>query len=131
MESAQQAESAGFGNLPSSPFKQSLADAMRFWERKRVIYNLVLIGVVVVWILVTWPHFRPAMHWFSLLQLIVLGLIANALYCAAYFVDIPMQISGDGADWRRWRWALWTLGMLLAFLLTNYWISDEIYPFVN
>jgi uncharacterized membrane protein len=71
------------------------------------------------------------MQLFQLFQLIVLGLIANALYCAAYFVDIPMQSSGSGRNWRRWRWALWTIGTILAFVLTNYWIADEIYPYVN
>jgi hypothetical protein len=131
METAHRTESESCGKSPSGPFRESLADAIRFWERRRVVYNLVLIGVVAVWIMATWPHFRPAIHWFPLLQLIVLGLIANALYCAAYFVDIPMQSSGVGAAWRRSRWALWALGTLLAFLLTNYWISDEIYPFVN
>jgi hypothetical protein len=131
MDVLQRTASHGLGNSPSGSFKASLADALRFWERRRVIYNLILIGVVVTWIVASWPHFRPAMHLFPLFQLIVLGLIANGLYCAAYFVDIPMQCSGVGADWRRWRWALWTLGTLLAFLPTNYWIADEIYPFVN
>jgi hypothetical protein len=131
MDAIKRTDSRELGKQPSSPFKSSLADAARFWERGRVIYNLILIGVVVAWIVASWPHFRPAMHLFPLFQLIVLGLIANALYCAAYFVDIPMQSSGVTANWRRWRWALWAMGMLLALLLTNYWIADEIYPFVN
>jgi hypothetical protein len=131
MENAHRADSESVGKFPPGTFRELLADAIRYWERKRVVYNLILIGVVVVWILATWPHFRPAMHWFPLLQLIVLGLIANALYCAAYLVDIPMQSSNIRAAWRRWRWALWALGTLLAFLVANYWISDEIYPYVN
>ncbi len=131
MEASQHTGTQEIGSLPSASFKESLADAARFWERGRVIYNLILIGVVATWILVSWPHFRPAMHLFRLFQLMVLGVIANVLYCAAYFVDIPMQSSGVGASWRRWRWALWTLGTILAFVLTNYWIADEIYPFVN
>jgi hypothetical protein len=131
MDAIQRNDRARFGNPQSGPFRTSLADAARFWERGRVIYNLILIGVVATWIVASWPHFRPAMHLFPLFQLFVLGLIANALYCAAYFVDIPMQSSGIGGNWRRWRWALWALGMLLALLLTNYWIADEIYPYVN
>lgn len=131
MDAVPRTDSPGLGKSPAGPLKGSLADAARFWERRRVIYNLILVGVVLTWILALWPHFRPAMHWFPLLQLIVLGLIANAFYCAAYFVDIPMQSSGVGVQWRRWRWALWTIGTLAAFLLTNYWIADEIYPFVK
>ena len=30
----------------------------------------------------------------------------------------------------RWRWALWLGGALFAVLLANYWIADEIYPYV-
>lgn len=131
MDAAQRTDSPGFGNSQSGPFRTMLADAARFWERGRIIYNLILIGVVATWILASWPHFRPAMHLFRLFQLMVLGLIANVLYCVAYIVDVPMQSSDVRATWRRWRWTVWALGTLLAFLLTNYWIADEIYPYVN
>jgi hypothetical protein len=131
MEAAHQTGPAEFKESPSASFKERLTDAIRFWERQRVLYNLVLVGVVLVWFVATWPHFRPAMHLFRLFQLIGLGLIANGLYCSAYFLDLPKQRSGVSADWQRWRWQLWVLGTLLAFLITNYWIADEIYPFVN
>ena len=131
MEATQRTGSEDFGRSPSGSFKERFADALRFWERQRVLYNLVLIGIVLVWLIATWPHFRPAMHLFRLFQLIGLGLIANVVYSAAYLADIPMQRSGVAADWRRWRWALWALGTLMAFLITNCWIADEIYPFVN
>ncbi|HLV95060.1 MAG TPA: hypothetical protein VKS44_07695 [Candidatus Acidoferrales bacterium] len=113
----------GFGNL--------LADAGRYWERRRVIYNVVLGAVVVLWLTVTWPHFQPAFTWLNLLRLTGLALIANLLYCAAYLVDIPMQLSAVGTGWRNRRWTLWLLGTIFAFVLTNYWIADEIYPFVH
>ena len=32
---------------------------------------------------------------------------------------------------RRWRRVVWYAGTIFAVLLTNYWIADEIYPFVN
>jgi hypothetical protein len=131
MEAAHQTGPAEFKEVPSRSFKERLADALRFWERQRLLYNLVLVGVVFVWFVATWPHFRPAMHLFRLFQLIGLGLIANVLYSAAYLVDILMQRSGVAADRQRWRLQLWVLGTFLAFLLTNYWIADEIYPFVN
>jgi hypothetical protein len=118
---------------PSQPpdFGTLLADAGRYWERRRIAYNAILAGVVIVWITVTWPHFRPAFTWLNLLRLAGLGLIANFLYCAAYSVDIPMQLSAGRAGWRNHRWTLWLLGMIFAFVLANYWIADEIYPFVQ
>ncbi|MGB8495854.1 MAG: hypothetical protein WCE53_15750 [Candidatus Acidiferrum sp.] len=112
-------------------FRALLADSIRFWEPRRVVYNLALSAVAVVWLIVTWPHFRPALTLPSLLLLVILGLLANACYCAAYLVDIPMQHSTLCAVWKRWRWGLWLVGTLLAILLENYWIADEIYPFVR
>jgi len=113
------------------PFRALFADALRFWELRRIFYNLLLSLVVLAWLILTWPHFRPALTLQSLLLLAILGLLANACYCAAYFVDIPMQHSTFAASWKRWRWALWSLGTLFAVVLANYWIADEIYPFVR
>jgi len=120
--------------LPQPPLVSSrtfLADAIRFWEFRRIFYNLVLSIVVVAWLILTWPHFRPAFTLTSLLFLVIMGLLANACYCAAYLVDIPIQHSTLCAVWRRWRWALWLVGTLFAVLFENYWIVDEIYPFVR
>jgi hypothetical protein len=107
-----------------------LGEAARFWEPRRVGYNFVLTAVVVAWVIVTWPHFRPAFAWSSVLLLGFLAIVANVCYCAAYFVDVPMQ-EWAAAAWRGWRWGLWVAGTLFAILLANYWIADEIYPFVR
>jgi hypothetical protein len=131
METSPPTPSFGPYEIPPGPFRGVVADAIRFWELRRLVYNLVLFGVVVAWVAVTWPHFRPMFVPNSLLLLAILGLIANVCYCAAYFIEIPMQYSALGKIWKRWRWTLWVAGMLLAILLANYWIVDEIYPFVR
>ena len=130
MESPQGTPSHGFGESPSGSLRKSMAEAMRFWEPRRILYTLTLGAVFAAWVVATWPHFRPAMTPFSLFRFAVLGLLANVCYSAAYLVELPLQLSGGGAAWRNWRWGLWTLGMLLAVLFENYWIADEIYPFV-
>ena len=117
--------------LPQPPLASSrslLADALRFWELRRVFYNLALSVVVVVWLVVTWPHFRPALTLTSLFLFFILALLANACYCAVYLVDIPLQHSALATIWRRRRWVLLLAGTLFAILLENYWIADEIYP---
>ncbi|HET6929129.1 MAG TPA: hypothetical protein VFI45_02315 [Candidatus Acidoferrum sp.] len=117
---------------PTSPnFRSLLADSLRYWEFRRLFYNLVLLAVVAAWVAATWPHFRPMIDLHSLLLLAILALLANAFYCAAYIVDIPLQFSAVDQLWRRRRWILWLAGMLLAVLMANYWIADEIYPFVR
>jgi len=123
--------SPGFYQTPPGAFRGLIADAMRFWELRRVLYNFVLLAVVIAWVVGTWPHFRPMIEVHSLLLLAILALLANACYCAAYVVDLPMQYSAVGDLWKRRRWILWVAGMLLAILLANYWIVDEIYPFVR
>ena len=130
METAHPTQSQGFGELPSGPFRGLLADAIRFWEPRRLVYNLVLTGVTVVWLVATWPHFRASLTLSSLLLLAILALLANVCYCAAYLVDIPMQRSSLSIAWRRRRWLLWLTGTLFAIVVANYWIVDEIYPFV-
>jgi hypothetical protein len=121
--------SAPLGNANS--VQTSLADAARFWEPRRILYNLVLTAVVAVWLGASWPHFRPALTLPSLGALVVLALLANACYSAAYLVDIPLQRTPLANRRKPLRAALWWTGMLFALLLANYWIADEIYPYVR
>jgi len=106
------------------------ATAVRFWELRRLACNLVLASFALLWLIATWPHFRPAMTLIPLLQLIVLALIANLFYCAAYAPELFVLNLTQGPVSTRWRNLLWVLGTVLAVLLENYWIADEIYPFV-
>ena len=108
-----------------------LTDAIRFWEIRRVAYNVLLTAVVIAWVALTWPHFLGAMTLQSLALLVVLAVLANLCYTAAYVADIPMQFSAFRPSWCRWRWGLWLAGTLFAILIENYWIADEIYPYAG
>jgi hypothetical protein len=128
MEAPHPTPPQSFSNSPTGPFRPLLADAIHFWELRRLFYNLALTAAAFAWVAFSWPHFRPAFTLASLPPLTVLALLANACYCAAYLVDIPMQLSTLAATWKRRRWILWLVGTLFALLLANYWIADEIYP---
>lgn len=128
MEAADPTPHQSLTSSPTGPFRLLLADAIHFWEPRRLFYNLVLTATAITWVAATWPHFRPAFTLTSLPPLTVLALLANVCYCAVYLVDIPMQLSNLGATWKRRRWILWVVGTLFALLLANYWIADEIYP---
>jgi hypothetical protein len=94
------------------------------------VYNLVLAAFVVGWIVRTWPHFRPAMTIENLGRLMILALLANVCYCAAYLAETLIQNATSSTAWNRQRWVIWVVGTLFAILFENYWIADEIYSFV-
>ena len=112
------------------PFRDVFIDATRYWEWRRIGYNLVLTLIVVGWVAFTWPHFRGAFTWRSLLAIFALAVLANVCYCAAYLVDVPVQYSPFRDTWRRRRWVLWLVGVIFAAIIAFYWLADEIYPSV-
>jgi hypothetical protein len=124
-------DSPSTGEIISPSWRRTFSNSVRYWEARRPVYNAVLAAVTIFWVVWSWPHFRPAMNLGDLLRLMGLALIANVCYCAAYLVDIPLQLSGFSGLWTRRRWGLWWMGTAFAMLLTSYWINDEIYPFVR
>jgi len=103
-----------------------LDDAIRYWEIRRIPYNLVLAAVTIVWGVADWPHFRHFPVWGMALLLFVLTALANVLYSSAYVVDVFIQRSSFRDLWRRRRWILWLAGMLLAVALANARILAQI-----
>ena len=105
-----------------------LRDATHFWEPRRLWYSAILFVIVLLWVVLTWPHFRTALNWADLGRMTILGLLANLCYCAAYVAEFFIQGALPAKFWRRARYAVWMGGMLFAIVITNYWIADEIYP---
>jgi len=131
MGSLSSSDPYGSSSLQPGDFRARVMDAARFWEPRRIVYNGLLTAVVLGWVVKTWPHFRPAFEMQSLLMLCVLALLANACYCAAYAADIPLQMLSLRGVWLRWRAGLWVAGTSFAIVLANYWIADEIYPYIH
>lgn len=119
----QDSASAGSQHLG---WKAPLVNAARFWEPRRLIYNALLVAATAGWVVFTWPLFRPGLTWSSLLPMTGLALVANLCYCAAYLVDIPLQLSSFSDAWKRHRWMLFMAGTIFALVLASYWINDEI-----
>ena len=118
--------------LPSDSAQPSLhdvlSDAIRFWEPRRIAYNAALVAVVLAWAAVDWARIHAGITFESLLAVLVLAVLANVCYCAAYLIEIPVQWSAYRGPWRQLRWLLWGFGTLLALALANYWLADEILP---
>lgn len=106
--------------MPDVTPKQALSDALRYWEPRRILYNVALGLVVVVVFLANLPSSRSSLS-FDLLQgLFVLAVLANVAYCAAHIVDIVLQISAYRTTWLRVRWILLAIGVAFAAVLANF-----------
>jgi hypothetical protein len=92
-----------------------ITDALRFWELGRIPYNLILLTIVVATV---GPQAMSALPLNAWGLLAVLGVIANMLYCAAYPVDLFLQVSAWREGWRQTRMALWLVGMFVAAWFT-------------
>lgn len=97
--------------------REIATDALRYWERRRLIYNAVLAAIVIgvfIWAL---PDACRRLTPSSALSLVILAILANLLYCAAYVPDVFVQLSDFRHVWRRNRWLLFAVGLILAAAL--------------
>jgi hypothetical protein len=102
-------------------WRDCLGNAIRYWELRRILYNLLLAVIVVVHFVIGMPFSRTALHFNSLLLLFVLAVLANVAYCAAYVPDIFAQMSSLRDSWLRYRWLLFVIGLAFAAVLTHFW----------
>jgi hypothetical protein len=115
-------------DAPGAGEPSLLRDAAHWWEPRRILYNILLAGVFVALTVRTWPRLQPELNSSAVLPLIVLAILANLCYCAAYAVDLAVFSVPAPARRNRWRWALWSAGTLFAMFFETYWFLDEILP---
>ena len=80
--------------MNASGFKDYVTDAIKFWERWRLAYNLVLAAIVIIHFAAGYPASKAVLSLDSALGLFLLAVVANIAYCAAYIADIFAQASG-------------------------------------
>jgi len=100
--------------------REMLTDAIRYWEIRRIAYNLIL-AIIVIAVFITrlpesWSYLSAEMVQSGFL----LAVLANVAYCAAYVVDMVVQYSEFQAAWKRYRWVLFTIGVLFAGIITRF-----------
>jgi hypothetical protein len=106
--------------MGGSELREYASDAIRHWEPRRIVYNVLLASIVIFY------HFRYSR--ISVLEypfdgylfLILLAVLANVAYCAAYPVDMFAQASGFRDVWRRNRRFLFAIGLTFAGILTRF-----------
>jgi hypothetical protein len=97
-----------------------IAEALRWWEPRRLGYNAVLAAVVATDFYLDLPGSRERLTFDLGLTLFFLGVLANVAYCAAYVVDLFVRLSGLDDAWRRGRVAVWLVGTAFASTLTHF-----------
>jgi hypothetical protein len=117
--------------MESELIKNSFTDAIRFWEPRRVIYNLALCAIVILYFVAGYPGSRALLSVDFALSLFILAVIANVAYCAAYLVDIFVQISGFREIWQRSRWILFVIGTTFAAVITRFVVIAIFHPNSN
>lgn len=95
--------------------RDHVTDAIKFWERGRVLYNVALIAISIV--LLVAGGIDTSSFFSIAIPLFMLGVAANVLYCAAYPIDLFVQASDFRDAWRSVRWGLLVLGTLVAIAL--------------
>jgi hypothetical protein len=106
-------------------FSEMATNAIRFWEPMRIVYNLVLAGVVVGHTALYWQAWRELLSVDLVLWLFMLAVMANLCYCAAYIVDLFVQFSDFRALWRWLRWGLFLIGTSFAAVLTRFFVTGQ------
>lgn len=100
--------------------RDSLSNAIRFWEPRRLIYNLVLVFVVIAYFVIGYPVSKTVLSIDFALGLFLLAVVANIAYCAAYLADVFVQMSGFREVWQRSRWLLFLIGTTFAAIITRF-----------
>lgn len=106
--------------MNGSDFREYFTDAIRFWEPRRLLYNLALTIIVVAYFVAGYPKSRSVLSIDFALGLFLLAVAANVAYCAAYLADVFVQASGFRETWKRARWVLFTIGTLFAAIIARF-----------
>jgi len=102
-------------------WRDYFSNAIRYWEPRRNLYNLLLAAVVVVHFVRELPFSKTVLQFNTLLLLFLLAVLANVAYCAAYLPDVFAQMSGVRDSWLRYRWVVFLVCLAFAAVLTHFW----------
>ena len=100
--------------------KESITDAVRYWETRRLAYNAVLALIVIAYFWIGLPASQHNLTPDLALVIFLLAVAANVAYCAAYIPDLFMQSSDFIQVWRKVRWILFVTGTLFAAIITRF-----------
>jgi hypothetical protein len=106
--------------MDGATLRDHTTEAIKYWEPRRLLYNLALAAVVAITFCLNLPASKAAITIDAVLWLFLLAVLANVAYCAAYIVDIFVQVSAFKQQWQQFRWLLFALGLAFAAVLSRY-----------
>jgi hypothetical protein len=110
----------------AAKWREIATEAIRFWERMRLVYCGVLSAVVLYYFARDWPGSLERLDLEFLMMLFLLVVLANVLYSLAYLPDLFVQVSAFRQAWMRARWGLFLVGTAVAAILTRF-IAMELF----
>lgn len=88
--------------MTDSPVREALTDSIKYWEPRRLLYNVALGAIVLTYFALNYPGSKLVFSSLSgILLFFILCVLANVAYCAAYAVDLFAQMSGFKERWRK------------------------------
>jgi hypothetical protein len=102
------------------------ANALRYWEPRRLIYNGALASVVLAHVVLAWPASREKLSVDLVLGLFILAVLANVAYSAVYAVDLFVQFSGLDRPWRVGRPVVLFIGTVFAAIITHFVMQGQL-----
>lgn len=107
--------------METGQWREYLSNSIRYWEPRRILYNLVLAAVVVIHFVRGLPSSKALLGFNELLFVFIMAVLANVAYCAAYVPDVFAQMSGVRDSWLRYRWIVFVVGLAFAAVLSHFW----------
>ncbi len=104
--------------------KEFTTDALRYWEFRRLVYNLFLAVIVAGHFIAAWPASRERITVDSVLSLFLLAVLANVAYSVVYVADLFIQLSGFREGRSRWRLVLLVVGFAFAAVVTHFFSGN-------
>ena len=117
------------GRPVAFPVGSLVADALRYWDPRRIVYNALLALIVMGYFLAGWPASKSFLALNGILWLFFLAVLANVCYCAAYVVDIFVQLSPLRGSWMRVRWLLFLVGLAFAAVIARFFSIATFLPY--
>lgn len=109
--------------METAQWRDYLSNAIRYWEPRRIFYNVFLAAIVAIHFVLNLPSSKAELEINTLLGLFLLAVLANVAYCAAYIPDVFAQMSGLRDSWLCYRWVVLVVGLAFAGVLTHFWSS--------